>query len=56
MSLSGIIIAEFRLPLIFKSSKLLMYFLKKSTRFLFLIFLADELRNLFGMLSLRSIL
>ena len=56
ISLSGIIMAAIKLLFIFRFSLFLIYFFKNFTRFLFLIFLADEFKYFFGILSLSSIL
>ena len=56
MSLSGIIIATKSFVFKFNSSKLEIYFLKKSNFFLFFRFLADEFKYFLGILSVNSIL
>ena len=52
----NIIIAAFKFPSILRLSEFFIYFFKKFTFFLFLIFLADEFKNFFGIFSFSSIL
>ena len=55
ISLSGIIIAAFKLLIFFNFSLSEIYFFKYFTFFLFVIFLADEFKYLEGILFLRLI-